>query len=166
MDTDLRSAIKLTMRYDPRLFTSPGQVKSHRIRWARDYWQGKRTSGRLPLRTQIDPIEMPRLLPYLMLIEVIDGRMRYRLVGTHVVAAAGYDFTGRYLDELEFANRDFYLDCYGAMLRTRTPTFGTDNWLYPDGRNGVSEFAMLPLSRDGESVSHFLSVEDTDAVAR
>jgi hypothetical protein len=165
MDTDVRSPGSLMVRFDPRLYTSPDEVKSQRIRWARDYWQSKRTDGQLPLRSQIDPIEMPRLLPYLMLIEVIDGRIRYRLVGTQVVANAGYDFTGRHLDELKFANRDFYLGCYGAMLRTCTPTFGMDNWVYPDGRSGIAEFAMLPLSIDGQSVSHFLTVEDSDEVA-
>ncbi len=37
---------------------------------------------------------------------------------------------------------------------------------HPDGRNGIAEFGMLPLSQDGQSVSHFLTVEDTcDQVA-
>jgi hypothetical protein len=166
METEIRARDGLMTRYDPRVYTSADEMKSRRILWALDYWQGKRANGSLPLRSQIDPIEMPRLLPYLMLIEVIAGRLRYRLVGTQVAAGAGYDFTGRHLDELQFANRDFYLGCYGAMLRTHTPTFGMDNWVYPDGRNGIAEFGMLPLSRDGQSVSHFLTVEDKDEVER
>lgn len=149
-----------TMRYDPRRHASLDAVKSERVRWAYDYWLGKREGGALPLRARIDPIEMPRLLPYLMLIEVIDGRLRYRLTGTQVVANAGFDFKGRFLDELDFANRDFYLACYHEILESRRPIFAIDHWVYPDGRAGVSEFVMLPLSGDGDTVTHFLSVED------
>jgi len=149
------------VRFDPRRYGSVDDVKSERVRWAHDYWRGKRDGETLPLRTQIDPVEMPRLLPYLMLIEVIEGRMRYRLAGTQVVANAGFDFKGRFLDELQFAKRDFYLSCYGEILESGTPVFGLDHWLYPDGRGGVSEFAMLPLSGDGRTITHFLSVEDT-----
>jgi hypothetical protein len=147
-------------RYDPRRHSSGDEVTSERVRTARDYWQSKRVGGSLPLRAQIDPLDVPRLLPYLMLIEVVEGRLRYRLAGTQVVANAGFDFTGRHLDELQFANRDFYLGCYGEILKTRTPLFGIDRWVYPDGRNGVAEYGMLPLSSDGQSVSHFLTVED------
>ncbi len=151
----------LTLRFDPRRYASAEEVKSDRLRSARQYWQSKKAEQALPLRTAIDPLEIPRLLPHLMLIEVAGGRIRYRLVGTQVAMNAGYDFTGRHLDELEFANRDFYLACYGDIMQTRAPLFGTDYWVYPDGRNGVSEFAMLPLSSDGETVSHFLTVEDS-----
>jgi hypothetical protein len=147
-------------RYDPRRYASADAVKSERIRSTHDYWQSKRNDGGLPLRAWIDPLDIPRLLPYLMLIEVIEGHLRYRLAGTQVVANAGFDFTGRYLDELQFANRDFYLGCYRDILETRMPVFGIDHWVYPNGRNGVSEFAMLPLSSDGQAVSHFLTAED------
>jgi hypothetical protein len=149
------------VRYDPRRYGSIDDVRSERIRWAHDYWSGKRGGDTLPSRTEIDPVEMPRLLPYLMLIEVIDGRIRYRLAGTQVVANAGFDFTGRFLDELKFPNRDFYLTCYGEIRDNGAPIFGLDHWTYPDGRSGVSEFAMLPLSGDGKTVTHFLTIEDT-----
>ena len=156
----MRVSDGLTMRYDPRRYASIDDVKSRRIRWAYDYWHGKREGEALPLRAKIDPVEMPRLLPHLMLIEVIDDRLRYRLAGTQVVANAGFDFKGRFLDELKFANRDFYLACYGDIRATAAPIFGIDHWVYPDGRSGVSEFAMLPLSSDGKTVTHFLTVED------
>ena len=156
----MRASDSPRTRYDPRRYSSGDEVTSARVRTARDYWQSKRSGGSLPLRAQIDPLDVPRLLPYLMLIEVVEGRLRYRLAGTQVVANAGFDFTGRYLDELQFANRDFYLGCYGEILKARTPLFGIDHWVYPDGRNGVSEYGMLPLSSDGQSVSHFLTVEE------
>ncbi len=67
-----------------------------------DYWVGVYANvGRPPRRSDIDPIDIPRLLANLWLIdwEASSGRFRYRLVGTAVTKARNTDATGRYLDE-------------------------------------------------------------------
>jgi len=151
-----------TTRYDPSRYSSIGEVQSRRVRAGHAYWESKRQDGAIPHRATIDPLEIPKLLPFLMLIEIADGRFRYRLVGTQAAASAGYDFTGRYLDELGFANRDFYLDCYREIAACNAPLFGFDRWVYPDGRNGVSEFAMMPLTTNGKAVTQFLTIEDSE----
>ncbi|WP_282608294.1 PAS domain-containing protein [Pelagibius sp. Alg239-R121] len=58
---------------------------------------GKR--GLLPLRSDLDPIDIPHLLPYIALVECSEGgrSIRFRLVGTDV--AFGSDPTGRFLHE-------------------------------------------------------------------
>src|SRR5690348_17873717 len=53
------------------------------------YWRGKLRGRAMPRRADIDPAEIPRLLPHLQLVERIDGRYRYRLAGTAIVAAYG-----------------------------------------------------------------------------
>ena len=104
------------------------------------------------------------MLQCLIIVEIVGDRFRYRLVGTEVALNAGGDFTGRFLDELSFANRDFYLACYGDVRATAQPVFGLDHYAYPNGRSGVAEFAMFPLSFDGATVAQILTIEDTRQV--
>ena len=117
------------------------------------------------MRSSIDPTELASVLSCLILVEIVGERFRYRLVGTDVATNFGRDFTGHFLDEQNFANRDFYLACYGDVRATAQPIFGLDHWAYSDGRSGVAEFAMLPLSFDGTTVSQVLAIEDTIEIA-
>jgi hypothetical protein len=153
------------MRFDPKRFASLDAVKSARVRRLHDYWKSKSSApGQIPLRGSIDPTELPGMLQCLIIVEIVEGRFRYRLVGTEVALNAGGDFTGRFLDEQKFANRDFYLACYGDVLRTAQPVFGLDHYAYPNGRSGIAEFGMLPLSFDGSTVAQILAIEDTREV--
>src|SRR5271154_2797991 len=64
-------------------------------------WLRKGAGRRLPGRRDLDPADIPRLLPHVMLVEVpAGGRYRYRLIGTENVREHGIDATGRYLDEV------------------------------------------------------------------
>lgn len=147
------------MRFNPARYVSPDEIRSPRIKWLRSYWLSKAGTG-LPHRAAIDPVDLGPVLSHLMVIEVAGGRFRYRLVGTEVAADAGYDFTGQFLDQQTFANRDFYLACYRDIVATSEPVCGRDHWAYPDGRSGVAEFCMLPLTLDGKTVGQILTIED------
>jgi hypothetical protein len=72
-----------------------------RLEQAYRYWRSKAAGRVLPRRADIDPTEIPKLLPDVMLVErLIDGRYRYRLIGTENADAHGFNATGRYLDEV------------------------------------------------------------------
>ena len=63
------------------------------------YWQAKHRDGRPPSRADVDPVfEIPRLLPNLFLLDVVDETFRFRLVGSEIVQRAGRDSTGRPID--------------------------------------------------------------------
>ncbi len=149
------------MRFDPKRYASADDVESIRVRRTFDYWRSKAPSGQIPRRDSIDPTDLIDVLSCLLIVEVIDDRFRYRLVGTEVAANAGGDFTGCFLDAQNFANRDFYLACYRDVQARAEPIFGWDNWAYSDGRSGVAEFAMLPLAFAGNTVAQILTIEDT-----
>ena len=74
-----------------------------RLRRFYDYWLGKCQAGRLPSRADIDPVEIPDLLPWIMLVDPVPGpegyRFRIRLIGTGLVTRVGRDATGRFYDE-------------------------------------------------------------------
>lgn len=80
------------------LITHPSMLNSPRLREAYIYWDARRQSKLMPSRTDIDPIEIPRLLPYVVLIDVLREPIdfHYRLIGTQACVTMGRDFTGRF----------------------------------------------------------------------
>jgi hypothetical protein len=125
------------------------------------YWARKcRPDGRLPGRADIDPIEMRFALGHLLLVDVERGappRFRHRLVGTHIVERAGYDATGRYVDEIpdaELAAR--ICESYERALATKAPVRQVIDDIV-DGRSTKLELVRLPLASDGENVDMILS---------
>src|SRR3546814_15809427 len=78
------------------------------------YWSGKRGGRCYPTRADIRPEEIKRLLPFVLLLDVLDeGRhFRFRLVGTD--AASGIDPTGKLLHEA--APGGVYLNHISALF--------------------------------------------------
>jgi hypothetical protein len=78
------------------------ELNSAVVRAALAYWRGKRRDGRLPDRAELDPIEIPKLLPHLMLKEVRrePWDFRYRLVGTSVREHSYVNWTGKWMSEI------------------------------------------------------------------
>ena len=69
-----------------------------------EYWKSKADGRHLPARRDIDPVNLPRHLSSLMLIDDIgeDGphRYRFRLIGTALARLLVRDPTARPLDEV------------------------------------------------------------------
>ena len=110
----------------------------------------------MPSRADIDPFELKRFLPGLILIDVVDDARRYvyRLVGTREVAMRGRDPTGKSMIEGFFAaNLDAALAIPDRVVATRAPLHIHRAFTAPDGRLGDEDLIMLPLSEDGERVT-------------
>ena len=63
-----------------------------------EYWLGTCGDRRMPMRSNIDPTNMPRrVLPGISIVEVVqdDRRYVYRLIGTGEVEVRGNDPTGK-----------------------------------------------------------------------
>ena len=138
--------------------TDPGLIELY------DYWLARRgSSRRMPARGDIDPLHLPLPhLPDLMLIDVIRFsdriRYRYRLVGTHVVAATGEDRTGRFFDEFAFfAMNPAVLTQYDAVVRTGAPLHSREPF-HDEERDTFyeAERLLLPLSGDDRTVDMIL----------
>ena len=79
------------------------ELNSGIVRGAVDYWQSKRSGDAPPLSESLDPLEVPRLLPHLMLKDVRRDPwdFRYRVVGTLVREHSRHDWTGKWMTELD-----------------------------------------------------------------
>jgi len=120
------------------------------------YWQGKRGNRSMPSRRDIDPAEIPKLLPQLQLIEMIGERYRYRLVGTSLVQAFGKDYTGKHADEVSDAARAGAISrIYRLVQEKRQPVFLRSS--YVAGKNElIANRLYLPLSNDDRTVGMIL----------
>ncbi|HET6160925.1 MAG TPA: PAS domain-containing protein [Dongiaceae bacterium] len=142
------------------------EVPSSRARRMHQYWFEKRAARVMPARTDIDPSEIKDLLPHIILtrLEYEPFRVLYRLIGTRAVENAGMDYSGRYLDELDFVS-EFGTDwpaIYRAIAEDKTPIYGLCQIKFTDGMIKPYVVAMFPLSSDGAQVDQVLAIEDLE----
>lgn len=135
-----------------------------RFRRLADYLAGKVPAGTLPGRQHIEPTEIPDLLPWIMLVDVIAEpaaapRYRIRLVGTEVVAIQGSDATGKFVPDV--LNKDdvaAILQDYGEIVRSGRPGYRR-GVVATSGREHVRyRRVAFPLARDGEHVDVLMFV--------
>jgi hypothetical protein len=125
-----------------------------------DYWRAKRGGRFAPSRADIDPVEIPRLLPHLMLVDVVDGgaRFRYRLAGTEIESRFGCSMVGRYIDEMMRGRYSDYLhDLYRELLASRRPLYSESAYASDDSAPLQARRLMLPLSADGSVIDMVLA---------
>ena len=131
-------------------------VRSPMLLRAHTYWQTIRGAKTMPCRADLDPLDIPDLLPYVILLDVLmpDGRLKVRLVGTFVVAMYDGDYTGMYLDEVDFGGiRSKVLADYAGAVRAAAPVFSDHGFRSLNGGLFDIERVILPISEDGERVS-------------
>lgn len=143
---------------DTKPFTDP------RMDLAYQYWRRKAAGRTMPRRGDIDPVEIPRILPDVMLVDAVEGgRYRYRLIGTSNAQAQGMNATGRYLDEVlpgseykahvlglydecVYARRGLYSECLFLSASRHAPERHT-------------KVLFLPLSEDDHAVNMVFVVQ-------
>ncbi len=147
--TDL---IDLSHIQDPRL-----------VRLA-DYWQDKRRDRSIPFRADIDPVDFPRLLPNVWLVqyEPAQDRFLYRLSGEEIRRVHPGIAFGRYMDEFLSPQalariQPLYRDVLG--LDGGTPTIlHMQGFVYRMSEYGLSatgERLVLPLL-NGDAEPRFI----------
>jgi hypothetical protein len=125
-----------------------------------DYWLGKRGVRSVMLRADLDPLEIPSLLQNLILSDVADeGRaIRYRLVGTEIVTAHGFDYTGRTIEQLTSGTTlAFTQQLYGIIVTQRVPVYSEGNFRWVGKEHRWTSRLHLPLSRDGNQIDMVLA---------
>ncbi|MDX1488723.1 MAG: PAS domain-containing protein [Acidiferrobacterales bacterium] len=127
------------------------------------YWQRIRPSGRLPGRAHLDPIEIPKLLPNIRLLDVLDDgpfRYRVRLIGTECVHHLGYDPTGSWYENITSAFRGSIVERdLKQVCTTRRPVYRRGRTLVPYVTEATQiERVHLPFAKDGHNVDLIASL--------
>ena len=120
------------------------------------YWRSKRRARKMPARADIDPAEIPELLPFISLFDHEDRRFRIRLAGHKIVEAYGVEPRGKYLDELMPKGRaELALRAYRAVVEHCRPVLARTNMITPRGTEFPLTRLLLPLSGKDDTV-HFI----------
>jgi hypothetical protein len=122
--------------------------------------------GRYPARTEIDPVALGvKLLPNVFLVDVVETpglsapRFRYRLLGQAIIDREPTR-AGAYVDEIG-ATADIVAIEHQYISALEGKVWIRDaNLAWSDPRGGYLRYRvmMLPLSDDGESVTHLIGL--------
>ncbi len=148
---------------DSVIYDSVEQLRSPSVKELYTYWRSKQRGRPMPAPSDIDPAEIRPLLPSLFIAEYVGApvRVRYRLVGTQQVYYNGLDFTGLYLDEIDWGiENEFVTLVHQTLLRTAAPVIGRYQWGFRDSVLGFAEFGAFPLSEDGTTVARCVGIDD------
>ncbi|HUK60694.1 MAG TPA: PAS domain-containing protein [Stellaceae bacterium] len=120
------------------------------------YWDGKRGQRRMPSRADIDPAELGRLVPHVMIYDVEEPEKLYRirLVGGVIVDFYGFNTTGQLAGAcMPPASAAQMHEILSGVEIGRAPRFraGFAHWNV-DKSYRRFEACFLPLSPDDDRV--------------
>jgi hypothetical protein len=149
----------------PALVVShPTPITDARLQDALHYWRRKSDGKPMPRRADIDPLDIPKLLPHVMVVEALpSGRYRYRLIGTENTDAQGVHATGRFLDEVLPGSeyKAHVIRLYDECVQSRRALYSECLFISPQDRTPERHIKVvfLPLSEDGLTVNQILVVQ-------
>jgi hypothetical protein len=137
-----------------------------------DYWIACSGARAMPERGNINPAEIPRLLPYVSLIDVDSDleRSRVRLAGTRLRDVYDREITGLCLGDIDFGQkRDYWMAAYRRTAVDGKPSQGIVRGPLLNKEHLVQYWIRLPLAdASGERVAmlicldYFLSAMDEE----
>lgn len=134
------------------------------------HWQrlAERRGG-IPYRADLDPAEIPRLLPHLFIVERIrsTGRFFFRLSGTGIREIMGFENTNHFLDELLHGeDLEAVSAMFAEVMEQGACIRSIEGLTYSDRSYRRVEILRLPLrAADGEPrlvLGSLSRVEDED----
>jgi hypothetical protein len=137
----------------------PASLRAQRLRQAFAYWRQKCAGRRMPARADLDPTEIPELLPWVILVDVLPGDFRYRLIGTEVCRISHADYTGQLFSTLpgKGPGSVVWSNCE-EVVRRKAPFSRSPPYVGPAAYFRGCENLLMPLSADGETVNMIFQV--------
>ena len=110
----------------------------------------------MPARADLDPVDIPKLLPFVMLIDVLRDPLdfKFRLIGDEIIAIIAHNYRGMRFSEIAHmaAGNSVWL-AYAQVAKTGLPLVSPVNYVGPDRHVRSLRHCLLPLSADGQTVS-------------
>jgi len=139
--------------------TSPPATAHPKVEALYSYWRSAVPSGRaLPGRHHIDPVDIPRLLHNVWLLDAIGEpvRFRFRLIGEAIRRIGGIAKRGDFVDQFAPDDADPVRDLR-FVVRRRQPVWFRGLAILPHAKPMAElERLFLPLAADGASVDMLL----------
>jgi hypothetical protein len=140
------------------------RAKSARVAEFIRYMLSVHPADRLPSRRDIDPLDIPALLPGIVLTNVDrengDVRLFMKLVGQDVIEASPVRVAQRYLDEVvqDLAGAEIIIRSRMAVVESGCAYLRQGRPVMPfTYRMTALEYVHCPLSEDGETIGQLVS---------
>jgi hypothetical protein len=136
-----------------------------KIRRLFEYWRSIHPAAGLPGRQHFDPLDVPLLLPSILLADVAgragaEPEFTFRLMGTQLEVFFGGNFTGRPFVSafIKARQSQTYIDMC-RILEDRQPRWRRGLASFVQNREHITtERLFLPLARDGATVDIILGM--------
>lgn len=129
-----------------------------------DYWEAKRGGRFAPSRADIEPLDLLRVLPRIMIADVLSDPLdfRYRLSGTAIADVHGTEMTGLAPRDLKPAEYGRLIDQhYRQCVAQRRPLL---HLILLDSvhRSRAYVRLLLPLSADAKTVNMLMAIDSAN----
>lgn len=114
-----------------------------------DYWCKCAGDRDMPMRIDINPGDIPNLLPFVSLIDIEREPLRYRirLAGTRLYDIYNGEITGKYVEELDWgSNRDYWISSYRRVVNGALPAQGVVKSPSAQSEHLAQFWLRLPLA--------------------
>lgn len=129
------------------------------IRRGLDYWCQLRGDREFPCRADLDPLDIPHLLPTISLIDVLTDPVdfRFRLIGEHPASGHSVRIGQSAFDLPEQDSRTRILARYQRCIDERHPILDVYKHVSTNQTHYRVEAITCPLSNDGNTIDTLLS---------
>ena len=152
-----------------QVLQSGSEISSPRLGRLYDYWLGLKGNRVGPKREQIEPATIRGDLPFVWLVEVLDGGedFYFRLAGSELKSFMGHDNAGKRLSERPqtpyFKN---VRRVFSACVSERLPILvGPVRTSFPERSHLAITVLTMPLSENGRDVSMLFGGFESTLVA-
>ncbi|HWA03631.1 MAG TPA: PAS domain-containing protein [Rhizomicrobium sp.] len=137
----------------------PGPKTDKRLLALHAHWLSISPEGGIPRRADFNPAAIPKLLPWVFLLDVLEDprEFRFRVVGTGFSDAVGRDLTGLTTAEVfPPAFRDEVLDRWNDIVSKGGPNWGSGSfWI--EGREYLNwQGLVLPFRSENSRIEQLL----------
>ncbi len=135
------------------------QIEHPSLRRLFAYWDEKRAGRIAPARDEIDPVDVPDILPNMFIYRVLDGGADFRmsLFGTALVEVFRRDFTGETFEKIfNGPDREAIRAEYRQVAVEARPVCVRHDASWINRDHVEYERLLLPLSDDGKTVNRLL----------
>ncbi len=119
------------------------------------YWTRIRAQRDMPSRSDLDPMAIHHLLPYVMLVDVLRDPLdfRFRLVGTAIDEIVARSYTGVRFSELShMAHGNQIWSEYERVVADQSPLYSKVRYVGRERDVRAIEHCLMPLSADAHYV--------------
>jgi hypothetical protein len=126
------------------------------------YWARLRRPGRLPVRGDLDPMRIKRLLPTVSLTQVLREPRDYRLrlAGTGLFGVYGGEITGKRLGDIYDGDAaGYWRDELDEVVASRRPRAGHHSLAWRGAAHMSLIWLRLPMTTVGDDVDLILGYD-------